>query len=121
MTENQVINQFDLFKSINETELLTQIGAMNVMAISGGCRYALYNTRSEVVGLRFPAGAGYWVDVLLAGDDTYTVRRVFIRGGKEFIKGELTGVYCDEIGEVAYVASCYVNRSFGDDLKDGDR
>jgi hypothetical protein len=28
------------------------------------------------------------------------------------VKGEARNVYADEVGEVAYVASCYVNREF---------
>lgn len=34
---------------------------------------------------------------------------MFRRGGKAFPKGERTYVYCDEVGEVAYQASCYNN------------
>jgi hypothetical protein len=35
------------------------------------------------------------------------VRRVFRRAGREWIKGERDRVYCDEVGEVAYHASCF--------------
>jgi hypothetical protein len=105
---------------MNARETTMQMGG-NFFAISGGRVLALRNTWLEVVGVRLPCGAGYRVDVLLAADDTYTVRRTFVRAGKEFVKGEVTGVYCDELGEVAWVASCYVNRSFGGDKKEGDR
>ena len=81
---------------------LSQIGRMNVLAISGG------RIRSDGETLVLPVGSGYTVEVDLdEGSDTYTVRRVFNRGGKRFEKGEQTYVYCDEIGEVAYRASCY--------------
>jgi hypothetical protein len=30
-----------------------------------------------------------------------------------FIKGVVEGVYCTEIGEVAYQAACWRNREFG--------
>jgi hypothetical protein len=37
---------------------------------------------------------------------------VFTRGAKTWIKGERTNVYCDEVGEVAYQASCFQNVEF---------
>lgn len=81
---------------------LAQIGRMNVLAISGG-RVATFGDT-----LVLPVGAGYSVEVDLdEGSDTYTVRRMLRRGGKAFPKGEQTDVYCDEIGEVAYRASCF--------------
>ncbi len=87
--------------------LLAQIGARNVLAISGG--------RAEVrpTGITLPVSNGYRVTVDLAANDTYTVRRIFTRGGRTWIKGEVTGVYCEEVGEVAYQASCFRNVSFG--------
>lgn len=84
------------------TTTLGQIGRMNVLAISGG--RVLRDGETMVL----PVGHGYTVEVDLdEGSDTYTVRRMFRRGGKAFPKGEQTYVYCDEIGEVAYRASCY--------------
>ena len=55
---------------------------------------------------------GYRVEIELAADDTYTVRRVFKRGAKTFDKGTMTGVYAEDIGEVAYYASCFRNVDF---------
>lgn len=122
MTDTQVTNQYDNFRTMGDVhETIAQIGRMNLLCISGGRVKGAFNSDGETVGVVLPVGHGYRVDVLLAFDDTYTVRRVFARGGKQWVKGELTGVYCDEVGETAYVASCYVNRSFGDDMKDGDR
>lgn len=88
--------------------LLDQIGRWNVAAISGG---------RVTIGdgyIVLPVGAGYRVEIELAADDTYTVRRVFVRGGKRFVKGEQTNVYCDEIGEVAYRASSFRSYEFGE-------
>ena len=82
-------------------EALVQIGMRNVAAISGG---RTYTSDNAVV---MPVSSGYHVVVSLAGNDTYTVRRVFVRGGKASVKGEWEGIYCDEVGEVAYTASCY--------------
>ena len=83
--------------------LLHQIGRGNVLAISGG--------RYTVVGetLVLPIRYGYKVEIDLAANDTYTVRRVFVRGAQRFVKGEQTDVYADEVGEVAYRASCYLD------------
>jgi hypothetical protein len=92
-------------------ELLGQIGTGNVLGISGG-RVGL----NEGV-LVLPVGHGYRVEVALSYADTYTVRRVFARAGKEWVKGEETDVYCDEVGEAAWRASCYVNVTFGEDVK----
>lgn len=82
---------------------LAQIGRGNVLAISGG--------RASLAGdtLVLPVAHGYRVEVDLAANDTYTVRRVFVRGARRFIKGERAGVYCEELGEVAYRASCYLD------------
>lgn len=90
----------------NHHTTLAQIGKMNVLAISGGRVIQL----DDVLAL--PVSHGYRVEVELdEGSDTYTVRRVFVRNGKRHIKGEQTNVYCDEIGEVAYRASCFRNGS----------
>jgi hypothetical protein len=54
----------------------------------------------------------------LGWDDTWTVQRVIVKntknGIKETIKGSVEGVYPENIGEVAYQASCYQsNYDFG--------
>lgn len=91
----------------NPRELTAQIGRGNILAISGG-RVIVRET-----GVTLPVGSGYRVTVDLAADDTYTVRRVFARAGKSWVKGEVSGVYCDEVGEVAYQASCFRSDEFG--------
>ena len=87
--------------------LLAQIGRNTVLAISGG--------RQSLVGgkLWLPVGNGYIVEVEYnEGADDYTVRRVFKRGMKRFVKGELTGVYWNEVGEIAYQASSFRSCEF---------
>ena len=91
--------------------IIDQIGRMTVMAISGG--------RAEVVmsetefpyrdGLRLPVSNGYRVEIRLMANDTYNVRRIFRRGSKEWVKAEWTEVYCDQVSDVAYEASCFRN------------
>lgn len=81
---------------------LHQIGAGNVAAISGG------RSKIDANGnLILPVAAGYSVEIEYDVMDTYIVRRVFSRAGKTWVKGERTNVYADEIGEVAYAASCF--------------
>lgn len=81
-------------------EILRQIGRMNLLAITGG------RFRIEGDALVLPVAHGYTVEIELVAD-LYDVRRVFTRAGKRFVHAERTRVYCDEIGDVAYRASCY--------------
>ena len=98
----------ETFRECDVNELLAQIGRMNVICISGG------RVEPRATGVTLPVGAGYKVTVDLAFDDTYTVRRVFKRGDKTWIKGEAIMVYADQVGEVAYRASCFRNGPWGD-------
>ena len=92
--------QADTFIECDAQELANQIGR-NIFAISGGRIYA------RPTGVTIPVDCGYSVTVDLNWDDTYVVRRIFRRGTKTWIKGERTNVYCDEVGEAAYYASCF--------------
>jgi hypothetical protein len=83
-------------------ELLGQIGMGNLMAISGG------RFQARETGVTLPVSNGYTVTVDLdIASDTYTVRRIFKRGTKTWVKGERTQVYADEVSEAAYYASCF--------------
>jgi len=88
-------------RTINADELRRQIG-MNLLAVSGG-RWRRHSGSS----IGFPCGAGFEVLVTLEVDDTYTVRRLFWRSGKAFLHGERSNVYCDDISECVYFASCF--------------
>lgn len=98
---------------MNPTETLAQIGRMNVFAISGGRVWI----DADNDDLLLPVSHGYRVRICLEADDTYTVTREMKRGNKIFTKGVERDVYCDQIGEVAYRASCYKNVEFGDDAR----
>jgi len=89
------------FAEADGHEIAAQIGMGNILAISGG----RINVRRT--GITLPCGCGYSVTIDLAGNDTYTVRRVLTRAGKAWVKGEMTGVYCDQVGEVAYRAGMF--------------
>jgi hypothetical protein len=91
-------------------QTLIHIGARNFLAISGG--------RWETVDadtISLPVHYGYSVEIKLnRGQDLYEVRRIFRRGAKRWVKGEQLSVYCDEVGEVAYRASCYLDEFGGE-------
>jgi hypothetical protein len=90
-------------RDADTSQILAQIGGLNVGAISGG-RVKRYND-----GVNLPVGNGYSVDIRLAPDDTYTVRRLFTRKGKITEHGTMTGIYAEQLGNIAYYASCYRN------------
>jgi hypothetical protein len=89
------------FVPCNTDELVSQIARMTLLGISGG-----RVTRRET-GITLPVSNGYGVTIDLAAGDTYTVRRVFTRAGKTWVKGERTNVYAEEVSEAAYYASCF--------------
>lgn len=91
-------------------ECISQINyrnRFNLASISGG---RVENFHGK---LRLPVSNGYTVEVELKGNDTYTVRRLFIRRPKgslipvEHVKGERTEVYADDLGQATYYASCF--------------
>lgn len=81
-------------------QIVRQIG-LNILAISGGRVTPIEN------GIEMPCGCGYAVRIELDPSDTYIVSRIFRRNGKEFEHGRRENVYCDEVAEVAYFASCF--------------
>ena len=99
-------------RPFDEDTLLAQIGRDNVWAISGG-RVGVWKPNGECMEVELPVSSGYLVRIVLAGDDTYTVERILRRRPKgqtarvDKVMGRMEGVYCDQVGEVAYYASCY--------------
>lgn len=93
------------FRECDAADLAAQIGR-NIWGISGGRVY------DHGTGVTLPVSSGYKVTVDLDGNDTYVVRRIMTRGVKTWVKGEVEGVYCDEVGEVAYQASSYKSHPF---------
>jgi len=88
---------------------LSQIGKMNILAVSGGKVNAIHNIDGAAVGVELPVSSGYKVRVFLRDDDTYTVQRV----NKDSVKGEETGVFADQVGESVYQAGMYKSNPFG--------
>ena len=100
-------------RPFDEDVLIDQIGRMNVFAISGGRVGVTKNNQGETVEIELPVGYGYRVSITLGWDDTYTVSRQFVRKGVVTDKGTIEVVYCDQVGEIAYKASCFRNVEFG--------
>jgi hypothetical protein len=88
---------------IDAVTLQAQMGKMNVLAISGGRCMKVGSTAI------FPVSNGYHVAVTLTAGDDYTVSRVYVRGGKAMTKAQVTGIYAEMVGEVAYQMSCFEN------------
>ena len=88
--------------------VMQQIGRGNFLAISGG-RMCYHDS-----GVILPVGNGYKVTVDLQPNDEYTVRRIRIKDFRAYLHGEVTGVYAEQLGEVAYRASCFENGPFGE-------
>lgn len=103
-------------RECDAAEIIRQIGKWNVLAISGGkwgmIREWTGGSEFYSIGAWLPCGAARMVEITLDFDDTYRVRRVrrITRGTQKnsgIIEFEQVGVYCDEVGEVAYRASCW--------------
>jgi hypothetical protein len=91
------------FVPCNNPLIVSQIGRGNVLAISGG------RVQGRDTGVTLPVAHGYKVTVDYTASDTYTVRRVFTRGARQWVKKEWTDVHAAEVGEAAYQASCYLD------------
>ena len=92
--------------------LLRQIGTMNVLAVSGGRWGAILTAEGYPIGVVLPSSTNRVVEITLGGCDTYTVRRYrqIVKGGRRgdyVLEFDSAGVYCEQIGEVAYRASCW--------------
>lgn len=99
----------------DHTETLQWIGRMNLCAISGG-RVKVQRelaTDHAVASMTLPVDCGYSVRITLAGNDTYTVERVFKRGAKVWVKGVVSDVHAEELGEACYQASSFRSNDFG--------
>jgi len=104
-------------RPFNEDELINQIGRMNVFAISGGRVGVIVNNQGETIEVQLPVSNGYRVSITLGWNDTWTVSRQFVRKGVVSDKGTLEDVYCEQVGEIAYKASCFRNVQFGEKVK----
>ena len=101
-------------RPFNEDELIDQICRMNIFAISGGRVGVTKNNQGETVEIELKVSNGYRVVISLGWNDEWIVSRQFVRKGVVYNKGTVEGVYCENVGEVAYKASCFRNVQFGE-------
>ena len=107
-----MIEKVEPVRPFDEDTLLSQIGKHNVLAISGG-RVGVWKPNGECMEVELPISSGYLVRITLAASDLYTVERILRRRPKgktakeDKVLGRMEGVYADQVGEVAYYASCY--------------
>lgn len=94
-----------LIECDNQT-LIQQIGMQTIFAVSGG-RIIIRET-----GITLPVSHGYKVEIDLAANDTYVVKRIFTRGNLHSVKGQKTDVHFPELAEVVWQASCFRNVEF---------
>ena len=104
-------------RTCDPTEIIRQIGKMNLWAISGGRWGSLRDAEQNTIGVWLPCGRGRMVEISLDFDDTYRVRcvRRVLRGAQRnqgIIETEVVGIYCDQVGEVAYQASCWRTNNY---------
>lgn len=89
-----------------------QIGLMTVLGVSGGRWHSLRDKDGETVGIALPCGTNRTVEVVLNFLDLYTVRRyrTIVNGarkGETVVEYEAQDIYCDQLSEVVYSASCW--------------
>jgi len=109
-------------RPFDSDELMKQIGQMNIWAISGGRWNVIRDNNGDTIAVEMHVSKGYLVRVWLGWDDTWTVARQYINEVGDGIvkdKGTMAGVYFDQVGEVCYQASCYVNVEFPNRLNGG--
>lgn len=93
-------------------ELKSQIGLRTIYAISGG-RYAIHRDKlGKPIGLLFKTATNRFIVIVYHWNDTYSVHRYrrVVKGanrGQFVVEFEQYDVYCDQISEVAYEASCF--------------
>ena len=100
-------------RPFDEDVLIGQIGRMNILAISGGRVDVVKNNQGETVEIELKVANGYRVSITLGWNDEWIVSRHLVRKGVVYPKGTVEGVLCDNIGEVAYKASCFRSYEFG--------
>lgn len=99
-------------RTCDAREVLSQIGTMTVLAVSGGRVSVIRDNEGEPIGVSLPCGTNRTVEVTLSFWDTYTVRRyrTIVNGarrGESIVEHEATDIYCDQISEAVYTASCW--------------
>jgi len=102
------------YRPCDYRQTLQQIGMGTHLQVSGLRTEGVYNADGDLAGVDLPVSNGYRVRVLLDATDTYTVQRVW----RNKVKGEVKGIYCDDLKDHVYEAGMYVNINFGGHIVD---
>jgi hypothetical protein len=103
ITANRIFDELPAGGSMDEGQLLNQIGAMNVLAISGGRRI------TQGANTLFPVSNGYFVTVTINNRDLYDVKLFKANKNKAAVVMDWDDIGAEIIHEVAYQASCFNN------------
>lgn len=92
--------------------VLSQIGKATVFGVSGGKVVVVRDTEGDPIGVILPCGGNRAVEVVLNFLDLYDVRRVrLITSGNDrgsvVVEHEVTDLYCDQLAESVWRASCW--------------
>ena len=98
-------------RECDPTVIRQQIGGMTFLGVCGG-KWAKIMDHSYSCGVILFLGESRALEVILDYDDTYKVRRNrLVTSGKDkgeiVIESETSGVYCDQLTEVVWSASCW--------------
>jgi hypothetical protein len=93
-------------------EIIRQIGALNLLGVSGGRWAVIRDSHDDEIGVRMPCGTNREIEVILSFWDTYIVRRyrTIVKGerrGQDIMEFEAQDVYCTEVGETVWQASIW--------------
>ncbi|SKT21396.1 hypothetical protein [Mycobacteroides abscessus] len=95
-------------RSDQKQVIADQIGTPTICSVSGGRIIGISD------GIELPVSNGFLVRVQLTAADDYTVTRIFKRKAKgvavEYLHGQATRIYCDQLREFVYHAGMF--RSF---------
>jgi hypothetical protein len=97
-------------RTFNPDQAISQIGRGKILAVSGGRVNTIHDeSGKKTIGIELPVSNGYKVRVYLHDSDTYTVQRVH----RDNVKGEMSNVFADDLGERVYQAGMFRSDAFG--------
>lgn len=90
------------------TEVLSQIGKFNVLAVCGGCVTELKDKNGDDVGVALFVTEKRRIEVILNWWDTYDITRIHTdNNGTETVEASYTLVYCDQLEQMVWQASVW--------------
>ena len=87
------------------TTILDQIGGQTLTAICGGRARCAVLSLDGRPAVEIPSSDGRLIQVIVAPDGTYTVRRLKRDGEYDTVKHQVTGVACGQLGDIVWRAA----------------